>query len=427
MNNCVCHGVKQYDGNNCLKKDWIFPYTQIPKGATIIIYGAGDVGQSYYAQLSLNEYCKILHWVDLNYQDYQGFGLCVESTDVIKTSNYDYIVLAVCDSSKACEVNECLIGNGVEQDKIVWNSEERYVYRGNIERKRLWEPAVNCAKRVLQQRGINTEFGYGKEYIRFIDEKSKKGLVIPRLVVELTTACTLKCKYCNNLIPQLKPRNVGLERVREDILNISKAVDEIIILELIGGEPFLYPQLNDVLKTVLELNNVFEVEITTNGTIVPGRELVEKLKNPKVVVHISCYDSSNRVFELEKLFFDNRIRYVHMNELEWVDSGGVESRNRSKAQIQSEYWRCLPSYTCKTLFDGKIYACARSASLYEMGVLNDGDGFVVIDNRESLRNDLRDFWLRISDEACNHCDAAEIWKIIKAGEQIDEKSIIKSI
>ncbi len=418
MNNFNRNEFEKYNTEIHLKKDWVFPYAQVQKGTSIILYGAGDVGQSYFCQVNANGYCEIVHWVDRDYKNYQDYGFNVESLGTISGCNYDYVVIAVADSCIAREINNHLLEQGVCQDRIVWNTGERYLYKGDIKGKRLIEPAVACLASVLEQRSIRTDSGQGKRLVDDVCNAATNGFVIPRLVVELTTACTLKCKHCNNLIPKLKPRNVDVDKVKENILSIIDASDKIIILELIGGEPFLYPQLKDVLELVLKQDKIFEVEITTNGTLLPNEELLSLLKNPKVVVHISRYETSCKANELEKLLFDENIRYVQMDELAWIDSGGVENRHRSDEQIQNEYWNCQPSYTCKTLFDGRVYACARSASLYEMGVLTDSSGYVAVDSRDSLRNELMDFWLRISDRACNHCDAADAWRIIKAGEQI---------
>jgi hypothetical protein len=365
-----------------LNTDWLFPYGEVEGGSKVIIYGAGDVGQSYYSQILLNKYCRIIHWVDKSYLAYREFGLDVESIDAILGSNYDYVVIAICDSFKAREINQILVNMGVLQEKIIWNSSERFTFKGTVYEKRIIDPAIMCAKKVLSRRCIGTGSGCGKEYLDSIVDKARNGFVIPRLVVELTSACTLKCKHCNNLIPYLNPRSIEIEKIKNNIGVIANAVDEIVIVELIGGEPLLYARLKEILEYLIGLDNVFEVEITTNGTIVPGKELLDCLKNSKVTLNISCYEASEKIQELERAAFDNGIRYVCLKDCEWIDSGDIRDRGRSDEQIRETYWKCGPSYICKTLFDEKIYACARSASLYQMDVIEDSNGYVEVDERE---------------------------------------------
>ena len=61
-------------------------------------------------------------------------------------------------------------------------------------------------------------------------------MVLPRLVVELTNRCTLRCRHCNNLMPFVKkPWDAEPEQVVEDLHRVLGAVDGIVKVELLGG------------------------------------------------------------------------------------------------------------------------------------------------------------------------------------------------
>lgn len=55
------------EDNNKLK-DWRFPREKISKGKKVILYGAGDMGKSFYKQLKDTGYCEVVLWVDRNYE-----------------------------------------------------------------------------------------------------------------------------------------------------------------------------------------------------------------------------------------------------------------------------------------------------------------------------------------------------------------------
>jgi len=98
----------------------LFPYEIIEKGSNIILYGAGDIGQSFYKQLENTKYCNVVLWVDRDFNRYENFNLPVASLDRIGNMEYDYIVIAICDEPIAQQVKDNLIHIGLEESKIIW-------------------------------------------------------------------------------------------------------------------------------------------------------------------------------------------------------------------------------------------------------------------------------------------------------------------
>ncbi len=401
-----------------LSKDWVFPYEMIDVGASIILYGAGDVGQSYMDQLSKNSFCKVISWVDNEYKKFREFGLNVESPSAIPTIDYDNVVIAVSSQRVALEINAVLLELGVSQKKIIWNDNGRFSFNGDLIEKRLIEPIEQNFKRAFP----DSRMDYSTEEKNTIKDdlletvRRPDGMVIPRLVVELTPACSLRCKGCNNLMPLYnKPEHFSYDNVICDINTVSSNVDTVEILELIGGEPFLYPAFADIVRAVKAIKNVLAVEITTNGTIVPKADVLNELKDSRITIRVSKYPGVYKREELLKTLDDHNIRYEVL-EVAWTDSGGTERRNRSAEDIRNRYWRCPSAYNCKTLLKGKIFQCARAASLYDLG-LDEGDvGYLDIYNTNNLKSEIKQFWLRTSDGACDHCDVVDWWRVISSGQ-----------
>lgn len=101
------------------RRQYVFPFDKVEKNKRIIIYGAGEVGQSYWKQLTTIEYCKEIEWVDLNYDKYASFG--VKSPDCISNDkDIDYIVIAILSENAAENVKKQCISKGFPEEKIIW-------------------------------------------------------------------------------------------------------------------------------------------------------------------------------------------------------------------------------------------------------------------------------------------------------------------
>ncbi len=414
------NNFENYEGKYKLEKDWVFPFSQVGYGSQIVLYGAGDVGQAYHKQIEDSKYCHVIAWVDRCYQQWNTWGIDVCDPVQITQISFDFVVIAVSEMGKAKEIHAFLISIGVPREKIIWIGDRRTAKKGSCYENRLLKPVEHCVKQYLTRRGIDPESEFGSRIVsnslsEVLDENK---LVVPRMVFELTRMCSLKCRHCNNLMNRYDhPKHVELDVVLRDIRALSEAADKIITIELIGGEPFVYPYLKDVINYVVDIDNIWGIEITTNGTVIPKNEVLDVLKNPKVTVRISRYEVSSRIDELEETLFLNGVRFEEISELSWIDSGDINSRGRSLEQLLDIYNRCPSSYYCKTVLEGKVFSCARAASMYDLGIVEDEESYVTVEGNQCLKRDLKEFFLKLSDVNCDRCDVTDIWRVIAAGEQ----------
>ncbi len=82
-----------YDGFE--KLDYLYPFPQVHKGDTIVIYGAGEYGQRLYRFNKNTGFCTIAALVDRNYEELNKQGIPAVSPDNIATLEFDAIVLAI--------------------------------------------------------------------------------------------------------------------------------------------------------------------------------------------------------------------------------------------------------------------------------------------------------------------------------------------
>lgn len=87
----------------------------------IVIYGAGDVGKDYYAQITKYTTCTITHWIDRNWNKITIPWCKLEPLSVLINDDYDVIVIAVKTIKIANEIKYELVSNKIDPEKIIWN------------------------------------------------------------------------------------------------------------------------------------------------------------------------------------------------------------------------------------------------------------------------------------------------------------------
>ncbi|WP_342758485.1 radical SAM protein [Kineothrix sedimenti] len=229
-------------------------------------------------------------------------------------------------------------------------------------------------------------------------------VVIPRMPIILSTKCTLRCKECNNLVPYFNnPIEFSAEEIIDNITKVAHAADEWIYCELVGGEPFLYKELPKVLNYVLELKKIRAIEVTTNGTVIPSKEVLGLLANEKIIVKISDYGKYSNIPKLTNIFEENHIKYTVYEDMQWIKAGGCDKRNRDLRIQISQYMQCPASHYCHTLMGNKIFICSRAASLYYLEILKEDNEYILIDNNR-LKEDIKGLYLKPQCTACDYCD-----------------------
>lgn len=101
---------------------YIFDNVELLKNRKIVIYGAGIVGQGYYAQLSKYTSCTIAGWVDRDYRNIHFDYSNVVGIEEIKNMQYDFILIAVKNSDTANEIRKQLRDMGIPKRKIIWEN-----------------------------------------------------------------------------------------------------------------------------------------------------------------------------------------------------------------------------------------------------------------------------------------------------------------
>lgn len=102
----------------------LLPFGGIAAGSKVVIYGAGVLGQKMHRYLMGKKEISIVLWIDQKYEVYREKGFAVDAPDeILKISDYDFILIANTAQSAAETIRRYLAGNGIDDRKILWFSE----------------------------------------------------------------------------------------------------------------------------------------------------------------------------------------------------------------------------------------------------------------------------------------------------------------
>lgn len=252
---------------------------------------------------------------------------------------------------------------------------------------------------------------------------ARKKVIVPEIVVILTSRCTLRCKNCMNLMWAFHEKviDVPLEETCESLRRILEAVDCVVTISVIGGEPFLADSFAGLMRFLQEQEKVLSIYITTNGTVPIKDEWVPVLNKANVEIRVSSYEHIVNQDSFVEFCVANGIKYSRDQPDNWIDFGSMEQRNCEEDKLRFQYERCIFARRCKTMWGDRLYACQVSGSLGEIGKVS-GISLKISESTD-LRNDLLEFLLTPNIKACDYCEAdfADL-KSVPVAEQIEEKT-----
>ena len=252
----------------------------------------------------------------------------------------------------------------------------------------------------------------------------------------LTTKCTLKCKKCWHLMPyylfhpqgMAKAGDFSLNTISKTINKFLQAVDTVENFCLLGGEPFIYKDLDRVVKILDNTHKVKKIGIITNGTVIPSNTSIEAMKSPKVYVEISDYGNlSTHLKEVEKILRENNIPYKIRNCYNdlWVDPGDIQNQELSNTQLIQQYSQCTVPL-CQFILGGKFYMCPRCAHMINLGLIpDDNSEYVALlqNNRNKNKKEIKKLFKRKYLTSCNYCNSIMSNKRIEAAIQFSPEEI----
>ena len=197
----------------------------------------------------------------------------------------------------------------------------------------------------------------------------------------VTNKCSLKCKKCAAGIQYFEhPQDMEYSQVVKDYNKMIELIDWIDDIVIIGGEPFLYDDLDKVIDGIFNnpqtKKKVGVIKIITNGTVIPNNKVLQAIKKNKIIIWISNYgDKSRKLGELINILRQERIDYTVLPLQKWSDV--IQLNNEKTIQEDAKRLKrrkdgCVTR--CRTVAGGRFYLCSLLKSMDFLGIKPFGSG-----------------------------------------------------
>ena len=116
--------------------------------------------------------------------------------------------------------------------------------------------------------------------------------VVSKIDTIITSKCTLRCRNCNMFIGYVdKPVDMDFNSLKRNFDIFFDSVDFVYEYTLLGGEPFLHKNLDDIIEYLRTHygERIGQINLISNGTVLPNEKIKTVLAQNHVAIHISDY------------------------------------------------------------------------------------------------------------------------------------------
>jgi len=215
-------------------------------------------------------------------------------------------------------------------------------------------------------------------------------LIMDRVSCHLTAKCNLRCKKCAVYIPKLyEIGNVpeyNVEDIKKSFERYFSMVEQVRLISLTGGEPLLYPHLDEIIECLLNYEQSFQkLEVFTNGaTSISEKVLRAMAKSEKIMLFVDNYgpELSTKIDEIEKLCIKEHVKYhirsyhgesMHLGG--WVDRS-ILPEKLDDATAKMHFEKCVVAKSggrLYTIFGRHLAFCATPYCGLRVGELPEED------------------------------------------------------
>lgn len=290
----------------------------------IYVYGAGNQGEKIIEAARKYDDINILCFVD-SYKEEFLQGIPIKRLEDLDVRKDIPIVISIGKLYIAKSVYDILKEHAFE--KIFWYSPKDHVYQ---KENFLLEQCIECS----------------------LWEGSR---VLPQVEMHIIDSCNLNCRGCSHFSPIFSKELPDMQKRLEDVQKLKEKFDHIIRFYILGGEPFLNPELG---KYVLEIHKLLphtEIVVVTNGLLIckVDTEILRMIQMAGAIVSISEYTPTSKILDdVVNVLEQNCVLYeIRRATIKQSFNIPLSLDGNSKRE------KCCISDGCITIWNGKITKC----------------------------------------------------------------------
>lgn len=192
-------------------------------------------------------------------------------------------------------------------------------------------------------------------YDECIDITTWGETVLPRLDIHLSDRCNLNCVGCTHYSPLFDEVGCSEDTIIGDLEKVLTKFSNVARLNLLGGEPLLNKNLENILVSIRGMFPNTSIVLFTNGILVPAlsASVLKAISKLKIKLYISEYTPTHRMKEkIQQTLEYYKVQYSF---------SGYEQKlkfNKPLARdLSNMHENICMSDGCISLRDGKIARC----------------------------------------------------------------------
>jgi len=138
----------------------------------------------------------------------------------------------------------------------------------------------------------NVDFCDSRYFVSIHQWLCHQRVYVRRTDLSITSFCNLRCRHCNMLMPYYEHCcHFEPSKVLADVDAYFRWVDYVEMFNILGGEPFLHPKFHEIVREIGKRyrSKIGELVFFSNGTILPGKEMLALMKEYQIKVYIGDY------------------------------------------------------------------------------------------------------------------------------------------
>lgn len=186
---------------------------------------------------------------------------------------------------------------------------------------------------------------------------------IPILHLHLADHCNLNCKGCDNFSPIADEVFTDLDVFDADCARVAELSNaKIALVQLLGGEPLLHPQVIDFLRLARHHFPTNRIELVSNGILLKKQKDIfwESCRNYNINIIVTKYPINIDFSDVKMKAQQMNVSFAFYGNTEEVDKTMmcIPIDVEGKQNAEDSFLRCSRANRCVAVDNGNIYPCS---------------------------------------------------------------------
>lgn len=181
------------------------------------------------------------------------------------------------------------------------------------------------------------------------------GAVLPQAEMHLSDACNLNCRGCTHFSPLFHSIDADFASRVGDVRKLASKFTHIVEFFLLGGEPFLNPEIAAYVEEIHNILPRTKLSIVTNGLLMPRlpQDVLDCIRQTRTFISISEYAPTHEIIdEITARLEKAGVKYA----LRSFDSKQMFNKPIEVVPSGKYPQKCI-SDGCVNIYKGKICRC----------------------------------------------------------------------